>query len=89
VNRLFVLTILASVATSCSSGTGVSALPGVARDIPDFEARLERLRGLLNAPGMQAAIGHNGAISWTKSFGLADVAGQHAVRDTTTSTSPR
>ena len=33
---------------------------------------------------MQAAIGHNGAISWTKSFGLADVAGQHAVRDTTT-----
>ena len=52
-NKLIVLMIVASVAGSCSSGTGVSALPGVARDIPDFEARLERLRGLIGRVAMR------------------------------------
>lgn len=54
-----------------------------ASDIAEFERRLESLRTRLAVPGMSAAIGRDGAIAWTKTFGFADVAAQRPPADTT------
>lgn len=81
--RASLLIAALALAGCASSPTRVTSLPGTAQDLPDFEARLERLRGLLGVPGMTAAVGHNGHLAWTGRFGLADVGAATAPVDTT------
>ena len=51
--------------------------------MPKFEARLERMRRDLKIPGMSAAIGTGQQITWSRGFGMADVARGVPATDTT------
>ena len=64
---------------ACSLTTG----SGPARDLPEFEARLERLRRDLRIPGMSAALVNGQRIAWARGFGFADVEHSVAAADST------
>ncbi len=65
--------------TACSLITG----SGPARDLPEFEARLEGLRRDLRIPGMSAALANGQRIAWARGFGYADVEHTVAAADST------
>src|SRR3954470_19038033 len=57
--------------------------PPPARDLPEFEGRLERLRVELRIPGFSAGIVKDERLVWARGFGLSDVeAGQPAAGGT-------
>jgi CubicO group peptidase (beta-lactamase class C family) len=60
-----------------------SATEPVAGTIAEFEDRLETLRAQGRIPGMSAAIIEDGAVAWSKGFGVADVEGNRPAADTT------
>jgi CubicO group peptidase (beta-lactamase class C family) len=64
--------------------TGCGLVSGLrpARDLPEFEARLETLRHDLRIPGMSAAISKGQRIAWARGFGFADA--EHSVPATDT-----
>src|SRR4051812_47054566 len=47
--------------------------PPPARDLPEFEGRLERLRVELRIPGFSAGIVKDQRLVWARGFGLSDV----------------
>jgi CubicO group peptidase (beta-lactamase class C family) len=65
--------------TACGSITGSSP----ARDLPEFETRLETLRHDLRIPGMSAALSNGQRIVWARGFGYADVEQTIPATDTT------
>jgi CubicO group peptidase (beta-lactamase class C family) len=48
-----------------------------------FDAALEKLRKDKRIPGMSAAVGRGGTITWQKAYGLADIAANRAVTPAT------
>src|SRR3954468_19655308 len=74
--RWSLLAALGCVLLSCGD-------PPPARDLPEFEARLERLRVELRIPGFSAGIVKDQRLVWARGFGLSDVeAGQPAAAGT-------
>src|SRR3954463_16001910 len=74
--RWSVVAALGCVLLSCGD-------PPPARDLPEFEARLERLRVELRVPGFSAGIVKDQRLVWARGFGLSDVeAGQPAAAGT-------
>lgn len=65
------------------TGCGLATGSGPARNVPEFEARLERLRRDLQIPGMSAAIATGQRIAWARGFGYADVENSIPAADTT------
>src|SRR5688572_17484342 len=62
---------------------GSSTAPSPARDLPEFEARLESLRRDLQIPGMSAALTSGERVAWARGFGYADVEGAVVAADST------
>ncbi|MFL5432523.1 MAG: serine hydrolase domain-containing protein [Myxococcales bacterium] len=74
--RWSIVAALGCVLLSCGD-------PPPARDLPEFEARLERLRVELRVPGFSAGIVKDQRLVWARGFGLSDVeAGQPAAAGT-------
>jgi CubicO group peptidase (beta-lactamase class C family) len=65
--RKSALAALGCVLIACSGE------PPPARDLPEFEERLERLRLELRVPGFSAGIVKDQRLVWARGFGLADV----------------
>ena len=76
---LTIILISALFLTACSLLVGSSP----ARDLPEFEDRLEKLRRDLRIPGMSAAITSGQRIAWARGFGYADVEHSVAATDST------
>jgi CubicO group peptidase (beta-lactamase class C family) len=74
---------LAFVALLSLFGCGDSVFGPPARDITEFEARLEKLRADSHIPAISVAISKGQQIVWTKGFGLADVSRQATATPTT------
>ena len=55
------------------AGCGLLTSPNAARDLPEFEAKLESLRHELQIPGMSAAIANGQRVVWARGFGYANV----------------
>src|SRR3954467_4881086 len=64
--RWSVFAVLGCVLLSCGD-------PPPARDLPEFEGRLERLRVELRVPGFSAGIVKDQRLVWARGFGLSDV----------------
>ena len=69
-----------TLGASCG-GSDVSSPP--AATIQEFEQRLEDLRASAHIPGITAVISKGQDVVWVKAYGLADIAAQRAVADTT------
>ena len=65
------------------SACSLATQPRAARDVPEFEAQLEKLRSDLRIPGMSAALASGQRIAWARGFGYADVERSVAAADTT------
>src|SRR4051812_50178280 len=61
--RWSVFAVLGCVLLSCGD-------PPPARDLPEFEARLERLRVELRIPGFSAGIVKDQRLVWARGFGV-------------------
>lgn len=68
-----------AIAAACRGVTE----PRPAQTMAELEAQLESLRAKYHIVGMSAAITKDQEIPWTKQFGLADIAGNRAVIDST------
>ena len=55
----------------------------VARNIEEFEGRLESLRRQAHIPAISVAISHDQRIAWARGFGVADLATNRMAADTT------
>jgi len=70
-------------ALSACSDTTDPGLPGTAHNLPEFEQRLEILRGQLGIPGLGIGIAEGNRIVWAKGLGFADIEQQKAATSTT------
>lgn len=57
--------------------------PPPAQTLEELESRLESLRAKYHIAGLSAAIAKDQAVAWTKGFGVADVAANSPVTDST------
>jgi CubicO group peptidase (beta-lactamase class C family) len=67
------LTLLASLVLSGCEGTSGPGLEGHARNLQEFEERMEILRGRLKIPGLGVAISSGNQIVWARGLGYADI----------------
>ena len=57
--------------------------PTPARSMAELESQLEALRVRYHIAGLSAAIAKDQSVAWTRGFGLADIASNRSIVDTT------
>jgi CubicO group peptidase (beta-lactamase class C family) len=67
------ISIFAALALSGCNDTSDPGLDGRARNLQEFEERVEILRGRLDIPGLGLAISSGNQIAWARGLGYADI----------------
>ena len=74
---------ITAIVVAFTVGCHTASEPAPARSIAELEGRLDDLRTRYHIAGMGAAIAKDQSIAWTKTFGLADIAANRRVSEST------